>query len=221
MKKARNWNCSYCNGIFKSRRCLFEHWKICEEKHKLPHDKLGRVIQPGKGKLSAKTFKEKVERGEAKYVGHKLTDIQKKHLSDVRTKYLEENPNHGVKWYTVNGIKVQGTWEKKFAEFLTNKNVKWERIKIKYLKTHTYTPDFYCPDQNVYFEIKGFRRERDLYKMFLVLKEHPDLKIKMIEKSEINNLDKIDIFNLPDFNEKYKFEDIDVTKFKNIWSSGE
>ena len=57
--------------------------------------------------------------------------------------------------------------------------------------------------------------------MFLVLKEHPDLKIKLIEKTEIDNLDKIDIFNLPNFNEKYKFEDIDVTKFKNIWSSGE
>lgn len=28
----------------------------------------------------------------------------------------------------------------------------------------------------------------------------------------------IDIFNLPNFNEKYNFEDIDTTKFINIWN---
>lgn len=39
----------------------------------------------------------------------------------------------------------------------------------------------------------------------------------MIEKEELDNLDTIDIFNLQNFNEKYKFEDIDQTKFINIW----
>src|SRR5574344_716187 len=71
---------------------------------------------------------------------------------------------------------------------------------------------------NVYFEIKGFRRDRDLYKMYLVLKEYPDINIKMIEKEELDNLERIDIFNLPNFNEKYNFEDIDTTKFINIWN---
>lgn len=54
--------------------------------------------------------------------------------------------------------------------------------------------------------------------MYLVLKEYPDINIKMIEKEELDNLERIDIFNLPNFNEKYKFEDIDTTKFIDIWN---
>ena len=76
------------------------------------------VIPPNRGKKSAETLRKKVENGEIKYIGHKLTEEQRKHLSEVRQKWLEENPNHGVNWYEVNGIKVQGTWEKKFAEYL-------------------------------------------------------------------------------------------------------
>lgn len=53
--------------------------------------------------------------------------------------------------------------------------------------------------------------------MYLVLQEHPELKIKMIEQNEYENLENIDIFSLPNFNEIYKFEDIDMTKFNNIW----
>lgn len=107
--------------------------------------------------------------------------------------------------------------EKKFAEYLNAKNITWERRKIPFKNTHQYTPDFYCPVQNIYFEIKGFRRDRDIYKMYLVLAEHPELQIKMIERNEIMNLEKIDIFSLPNFNELYKFEDIDKTKFVDVW----
>ena len=217
-KNANNWFCKFCNSFIKSRRNFFKHLKTCEEKNKLPHDKLGRIIPPNRGKKSAETLRKKVENGEIKYIGHKLTEEQRKHLSEVRQKWLEENPNHGVNWYEVNGIKVQGTWEKKFAEYLCSNNIKWERIKLTYKSTHKYTPDFYCPEQNVYFEIKGFRRDRDLYKMYLVLREYPDINIKMIEKEELDNLERIDIFNLPNFNEKYKFEDIDTTKFIDIWN---
>lgn len=53
--------------------------------------------------------------------------------------------------------------------------------------------------------------------MYLVLKEYPDLQIKMIEREELNRLDEIDIFKLPNFQEKYKFEDIDLSSFNNVW----
>jgi hypothetical protein len=53
--------------------------------------------------------------------------------------------------------------------------------------------------------------------MYLVLDEHPELHIKMIERSELENLDNIDIFSLPDFQEKYKRESIDMSKFNNVW----
>lgn len=216
-KNAKDWTCPYCNSIIKSRKNFYAHLKECDEKSKLPTDSLGRVKIPGIGKKAAETFRKRVENGEAKYVGHKHTEQERKHLSEVRQKWLEENHNHGCKWFLVNGIKVQGTWEKKFAEYLNVNNIKWERRKISFKKTHQYTPDFYCPEQNVYFEIKGFRRDRDIYKMYLVLAEHPELQIKMIERNEIMNLDRIDIFSLSNFNELYKLEDIDKTKFVDVW----
>jgi len=55
--------------------------------------------------------------------------------------------------------------------------------------------------------------------MYLVLDEHPEIHIKMIERVELENLDNIDIFSLPDFQEKYKREDINMSKFNNVWQS--
>lgn len=216
--KGKEWICKFCGCLFLGRRLLYSHYKECDEKLKLPHDKIGRVKIPGIGKKSAETFRRKVINGEAKYHIHRnFTEEERKHLSDKRCEYLKEHGNHGVKFYEVNGIKVQGTWEKIFAEYLNKIDVKWERRSLKYKNTHKYTPDFYCPNQDIYFEVKGFRRDRDIYKMYLVLSEHPYIKIKMIEKEQLKNLDSIDIFNLPNFNEIYKFEDIDMTKFTNVW----
>lgn len=39
----------------------------------------------------------------------------------------------------------------------------------------------------------------------------------MIERNEILNLEEIDVFSLPNFNELYKFEDIDKSKFVDVW----
>lgn len=210
-----DWICKYCNCKFKSRRKLFEHFKECEVKKDLPKDSLGRVIAPGQQDGIIRSARCRAAAG--KIQGHTQTLETRQQLSKIRQQWLEENHNHGCKWFLVNGIKVQGTWEKKFAEYLNTKNITWERRKIPFKNTHQYTPDFYCPEQNIYFEIKGFRRDRDIYKMYLVLAEHPELQIKMIERNEIMNLDKIDIFNLPNFNELYKFEDIDKTKFVDVW----
>ena len=65
--------------------------------------------------------------------------------------------------------------------------------------------------------MKGFLREGDLYKMYLVLDENPDLKIKMIRKEQLNDLENINIFELENFQEIYKREDIDESKFVNVW----
>ncbi|MFA5759695.1 MAG: hypothetical protein WC942_10125 [Clostridia bacterium] len=174
---------------------------------------------PEVSKKSGKTLSKKLREGLLIHYnkGKHLSDKQKINLSLKRIEYLENNPNYGLKWYVVNGIKVQGSWEKKFAEFLTEKNIKWERKRIKYNKIRTYTPDFYCKDFDCYFEVKGFLRDRDLYKMYLVLDENPDLKIKMIRKEQLNDLENINIFELENFQEIYKREDIDESKFVNVW----
>lgn len=215
-KNAKDWTCQYCGIIVKTRKMLYQHFCECKEKKKLPVDSLGRTIVPGQQDGIIKNARERAAKG--LIGGHKHTEETRKHLSEVRQQWLEENPNHGVKWYIINGIKVQGTWEKRFAEHLNTLGVTWTRVKIDFKRTHRYTPDFYCPNENVYFEIKGFRRDRDIYKMHLVLAEHPDLQIKMIEREQMNNLDKIDVFALPNFQDIYKLEDVDMSKFNDVWN---
>lgn len=149
--------------------------------------------------------------------GKHLPEEMRQKLSVSRIAYIENNPNYGLKWYSVNGIKVQGTWEQKFAEYLTNKNIQWNRKRIIYQKIRRYTPDFYCKEFDCYFEVKGFLRDRDLYKMYLVLDEYPNLKIKMIRKEQLKDLENLDIFSLPNFQEIYSRESIDMTKFENVW----
>lgn len=170
MKDAKEWHCQYCGLSIISRRKLYEHYDVCIEKAKLPKDSIGRVKIDSQYDGFRK-YASKLKNTHP--LGHKHSIETRKHLSEVRRRWLEENPNHGLKWYIVNGIKVQGTWEKKFAEYLTESKINWQRgSKLKYKETHSYTPDFYCPEQNVYFEVKGFRRDRDIFKMHLVLNEN-------------------------------------------------
>jgi hypothetical protein len=138
-------------------------------------------------------------------------------LSEKQIRYIENHPSQGVKWYNINGINVQGSWEKKFAEYLTENNIHWERKRLVYQKYRQYTPDFYCKDFNCYFEIKGFLRDRDLYKMYLVLDEYPDLNIKMITEEYIDRIESSNVFSLPNFQNVYPRESIDESKFINAW----
>lgn len=219
-RNAKAYVCPYCHGDFFGRRKFQKHKSGCAKEQGLKTDTLGRFVNPLAGKHAFESFKKKVESGEAKWTwdGKHHSDETKKKLSILRIKFLESNNDHGLKWYTINGIKVQGSWEKKFAEYLSSHNINWTRITIPFLGSHRYTPDFYCPNEDVYFEVKGFRRDRDIYKMHLVLREHPNLKIKMIEKRELENLDKISIFDLPNFEELYPIDSVDMTKFENVWN---
>ena len=47
---------------------------------------------------------------------------------------------------------------------------------------HIYFPDFYLPEYNYYIEVKGYQRERDLYKWQSV--EH----LIIIKQKEIENI---------------------------------
>lgn len=68
-----------------------------------------------------------------------------------------------------NGVKFLGSWEVKFAQYLDSKNIKWERPKksFNYIfesSNHSYLPDFYLPDYDLYIEIKGYPTKKDFAK---------------------------------------------------------
>ena len=64
-------------------------------------------------------------------------------------------------------IKVDGSWELKYAQYLDSIGVIWERNKKRFpylnLKKEysTYCPDFWVEDWNTYIEIKGYETELD------------------------------------------------------------
>lgn len=104
----------------------------------------------------------------------------------------ENNPGGRSKWFEVNGKKVQGTWERNFAIYCNENNIKWDRCKPwKYVldgKERNYTPDFYITEKDLYIEIKGRWWGNDKRKMEAVIEQHPDKKILILEKEKYQQL---------------------------------
>ena len=72
MKVRMDWICKYCGNKFKGRRNLYKHYKICEEKEKLPKDSLGRIKPPDRQYKAGETIRKKILSGELKYEGHPI-----------------------------------------------------------------------------------------------------------------------------------------------------
>ena len=138
--------------------------------------------------------------------GKKHTEQEKIAISNGMKKAVKENPesyssiniNGRVGVYYYKGVKLNGTWEVIFAEYLDRNNIRWERptIGFEYIwnnDKHTYYPDFYLPDIDVYVEIKGYERERDKFKWksvsnLIIIKGN---EIRQIENNTFDIMNKI------------------------------
>ena len=68
-----------------------------------------------------------------------------------------------------NTVTIKGSWEHKVANELNKNNLKWTTVTTGFEyewenKIHLYFPDFYLPEHNIYIEVKGYQRDRDLEK---------------------------------------------------------
>ena len=75
--------------------------------------------------------------------------------------------------------------EEAIASELDTKNIqyKFEETKLNYVKpqkVHTYTPDFYLVQSDIYIETKGYFTSQDRQKMRLIKEQHPELDIRFI-----------------------------------------
>ncbi len=118
----------------------------------------------------------------------------------IKTKYFEIYCP-----YTKQYVKVQGTWQLKYAEYLNQNKINWIRsrkINLKYRLheddyLHTYYPDFYLPDKDQYIEIKGYwwksqdGRVDDKRKMQKVIECNSDKRITILTKVELKDIVKI------------------------------
>ncbi len=123
-----------------------------------------------------------------------IMSIENRKMHSIRMSL--NNSGGRCKWYTVNGIKVQGTWEKAVAEQLTYANIKWHRGNNPYgvwsykldEKVKSYTPDFYLPEYNLWLELKGYWWGNDKEKMRVITETYPQRKILIIEKDLYNSI---------------------------------
>jgi len=181
--------CQYCGKECKNENSLRNHERMCKLNSNrnisyLRHDGnkghkgINQYIKAKElGLPKPEVSKETREKISKAWKGKYHTEEQKKKLSEsmkvaVR-KYPESfsasNVNGRVKHYNYNGFKLDGLWELEVAKYLDSKNIKWIKPNNGFEyewnnDIHIYYPDFYLPEYNYYIEVKGYQRDRDLYK---------------------------------------------------------
>lgn len=200
------------NGLKRAHNNFPDKWNHKNGENFGPASKNWRIENPEKyydiRKKAAKTFHENYITG--KYIpywkGKKLPNEMKEKIS-----YSMQGVNNGfikTNWYEVfcpfinDLIKVQGTWELKYANYLNDNKILWTRGKTKRLKyklfendyLHTYTSDFFLIDTEEYIEIKGYwwkskdGRVDDKRKMEAVKEYNKNKKIIILQKEDLLKL---------------------------------
>ena len=95
--------------------------------------------------------------------GHAKTEEKEEERRD-KLSHIAKERNHFWKYkrkriVEYNGYKFDSSYEVAVAKSLDNNSVKWEKpSSFPYIfnnKEHTYTPDFYLPDYNIYLDPKN------------------------------------------------------------------
>ena len=183
--------CRYCNSERKNDNSFRNHERCC------PNNPNRNYTNGMLGKKGSNQFIKAKELGlPTPYHPPNYSFLGKTHSEETKKKISEKlslnNKGGKTKWYEVNGIKVQGTWERNVAQFMTENKIDWIkpttnthsfRYEMDGVKK-TYTPDFFLIDYNIYLEIKGYWWGKDKDKMKCVLEQHPTANIKVIEKED-------------------------------------
>lgn len=81
--------------------------------------------------------------------------------------------------------------EEKVADLMVNLGVKYEyeSTKIPYTIAHSYSPDFLLPN-GIFLECKGYWEAEDRRKIRNVIKQHPDIDLRMVFENPYNRISK-------------------------------
>lgn len=105
----------------------------------------------------------------------------------------KNNPMYGKvaksKRLKYNNIHFRSSWEANFAKWCDLSGIKWKyEAKTFDLGQTTYTPDFYLPEFDLWIEIKGWWKDRDLIKKELFENKFKKLNILYLMKKELTNM---------------------------------
>lgn len=197
----RCYYCAICNKKFNKKSHVASHWSVLHDSaRKKPN--LKGIAAWNKGlrkdtdkrvKKYANTISRKIQNKEIKHAHHIPTATERESTS-IRMSL--HNPGGKCKWFEVNGIKVQGTWERDIAIKLSELNIQWEKPSTnadvwRYEtegKYHSYAPDFYLPSLNIWLEIKGYWWGNDKIKMEKIKKTYPHRKLLIIEEEQYRDI---------------------------------
>jgi len=180
--------CHKCNTNRRKRNCIF-----CGKEY-IPHSSFGK--RGKKANFCSSSCSSKYN-----LTGRKLSKEHKENLS----KAAWNNKGNGyskIKYYKIfcpylnKEISVQGTYELKYAQYLNDQNINWERgrkVNFKYKRTNdditrNYYPDFYLVDKKEYIEIKGYFSDKDREKMRLVKEQNKNSNIKILFYEDLKKM---------------------------------
>ncbi len=205
-------NCKYCNKQCKNKNSLRQHEIRCKmNPNKLEiSSKFNNSGRKGanqhttakkrgesvamSAETRAKLSKSATEQNLTRWTEDarkRHSDIMKQVVLDNPESYSKSNVSGRVLMYEFEGQVFKGTWELEVAKSLSASKIEYtnEITPIPYMfdgNEHLYFPDFYIPQYDVYIEVKGYERDRDLAKYkslenLIVLKE---AEIKRIIKGD-------------------------------------
>lgn len=121
-------------------------------------------------------------------------------------------------------------FEQKIADQLTSMNVpfEYEKVRLDWIepaKDRVYTPDYSFPDRNLILECKGFWPPQDRLKMLEVIRQYPNLDIRMVFQDASKKIVKGSKTTYAKWCEKYgiKFCHQEIPKewlFENTFNTG-
>lgn len=170
----------------------------------------GQRWSRGRSKLDTPSIAEAAKKISSRMkgrVGHPHSLATRQKLSDRASERNFTNGCIKTKWHDVfnpalgSNIKVQGTWELAFAEWLNRNQITWMRPRNTFSWKgdgesieHRYHPDFYLPETDEYVEIKGYmwkddaRGLDDALKLERVIAQNPQLTLTILMKSQLTTL---------------------------------
>lgn len=200
-------NCQFCNKEYISNLSLKCHEIRCEKNPNKIETKLSdktknklSIVMKIKNTNSQRIWKKETieklkissrEKNKEYWTEEKRKEHSLKMANIAKEKpesYSINNVSGRVKIYEYNGFKLKGKWELSVAKMLDESNIKWTNIlqPFPYFWKdgwHLYFPDFYLTELDIYIEVKGYQRERDLIKWKSVNK-----KLIILKEEELNKL---------------------------------
>lgn len=175
-------SCGFCGFEGKNKSSLSNHIRRCKNN---PDRKIETCSVSKRLETNIKLSKKLKNYYSISENRDKHSSVMKKAVLDHPESYSIKSVAGRAKTIEYKGIILKGTWELIVAEWLDENKIEWTRPleSFEYFwngKNRRYFPDFFLVNENLYLEVKGYERDRDLAKWKSV-KNLKVLKLKDIE----------------------------------------